>query len=384
MRRKPVLVALLLGLVIAGGAWRFGVFSRADRGAAAQAQQLIPVTAGTAETRNVPVFVEGLGTVQAFNMVTVRARVDGQITKVFFTEGQEVKAGDPLVQIDPRPFEATLQQAQATKEKDEAQLQSAQLDLERDARLLKPGFGTQQAYDQQKATVGQLQASVKADQAQIDTAQLNVNYALVRSPINGRTGARLIDVGNLVQASQSAGLVTIAQIKPIFVTFTVPAERLDDIRRNQAKAPLEVIAYAMDDKTALAHGVLTLIDNQVDVATGTVRLKAQFDNTDEALWPGEFVNARLVLSTRQDAVTVPAETVMQGPNGSYVYVLGDGDTAQRRAVNVAATQDGVAVIARGLKAGERVVTEGQYRLTDGAKTKVGAPQQAGLGQQAAQ
>jgi multidrug efflux system membrane fusion protein len=332
----------------------------------------------------VPVFVEGLGTVQAFNLVTVRAQVGGQITKIFFKEGQDVKTGDPLVQIDPRPFQATLQQAQATKEKDEASLQSAQLDLERDARLLKPGFGTQQAYDQQKATVGQLQAAIKADQAQIDTAQLNVEYALVRSPIDGRTGARLIDIGNLVQASQAAGLVTIAQIKPIFVTFTVPAERLDQIRKNQAQAPLKVIAYAMDDKTALAQGTLTLIDNQVDAATGTVRLKAQFDNADEALWPGQFVNARLVLSTRQDAVTVPAETVMQGPNGSYVYVLGDDDTAQRRTVGVATTQDGVAVISRGLKAGERVVVEGQYRLTDGVKVKVGAPQQAALGGPGAQ
>jgi membrane fusion protein, multidrug efflux system len=376
MRRKPILVALLAGVVIAGiGAWRFGAFSKPIP---APSQQQIPVTAGTAETRNVPVYVEGLGTVQAFNMVTVRARVGGQITKVFFREGQEVKTGDPLVQIDPRPFQATLEQAQATKEKDEAQLQSAQLDLERAAKLLTPGFQTRQGYDQQKATVAQLQATLKSDQAQIDTAQLNVDYALVRSPIDGRTGQRQIDIGNLVQAGQAASLVTIAQIKPIFVTFTVPAERLDEIRRNQAQAPLKVAAYALDDKTALAQGELTLIDNQVDAATGTVRLKAQFDNADEPLWPGQFVNARLVLSTREDAVTVPAETVMQGPSGSYVYVLGSDDTAQRRTVTVAATQEGVAVISRGIKAGERVVVEGQYRLTDGAKVKIGAPQQAGL------
>ena len=345
---------------------------------------MIPVTAGTAEARNVPVYVEGLGSVQAFNTVTVRPRVDGQITEIFFTEGQEVKAGDPLVQIDPRPFAAASQQAEAAKEKDEAQLESAQLDLERAIKLLKPGFQTRQGYDQQKAMVAQLQATVKADQAQIDTAHLNLEYALVRSPINGRTGARRIDLGNLVQSSQFASLVTIAQIKPIFVTFPVPAEKLDAIRKNQAQSRLKVIAYATDDQTMLAQGVLTLIDNQVDAATGTVSLKAQFDNAGEPLWPGQFVNARLVLSTRENAVTVPAETVMQGPNGSYVYVLGNDDTAQRRTVSVAATQDGLAVISRGLNAGERVVVEGQYRLTDGAKVKIAAPQQADLGSQAAQ
>ena len=382
-RTRPLLLIFLIGLLAAGGiaAWRTGVFVRKPN---AVAQPLIPVTAGTAQSQSVPVFVEGLGTVQAFNMVTARAQVGGQITKIFFKEGQEVKTGDPLVEIDPRPFQATLEQTQATREKDEAQLQSAKLDLERAANLLKPGFGTQQTYDQQKATVGQLQAAIKADQAQIDTAQLNLNYATVRSPIDGRTGARLIDIGNVVQGSQAAGLVTIAQIKPIFVTFTVPGERLDEIRRNQAKAPLAVVAYDMDGKSDLAHGTLTLIDNQVDVATGTVRLKAQFDNAGEPLWPGQFVNTRLILSTRQDAVTVTADTVMQGPDGPYVYVLGDNDAAQRRAVTVAATQDGVAVITKGLKAGERVVIEGQYRLIDGAKVKVGAPQQADLAEPAAQ
>lgn len=278
-----------------------------------QTQREIPVTAGTAETRNVPVYVEGLGTVQAFNMVSVKTRVDGQITKVFFKEGQDVKVGDPLFQIDPRPFEAALQQAQANKEKDEAQLQSAQLDLERYAKLLPQGFQTRQSYDQQKGTVAQLQAAIKADQAQIENAQLNLDYALIRSPIEGRTGQRIVDLGNFVQTAQNVNLVTITQIKPIFVSFTVPADRLDDIRKSQAQAALKVIAYAMDDKTELAEGELTLIDNQVDVATGTIHLKAQFDNAEEPLWPGEFVNAHIVLATRQNAVTVPAEAIMQGP-----------------------------------------------------------------------
>jgi multidrug efflux system membrane fusion protein len=378
MRVKRALF-LIAGLAIAGAAaaWRFGAFG----GPAAKAlpPPLVPVMAGTAETRNVPIYVEGLGSVQAFNTVTVKARVDGQITKVFFREGQEVKAGDQLFQIDPRPFQAALQQAQANKEKDEAQLQSARLDLDRTSKLLAQKFQTRQAYDQQTATVGQLQASVKADEAQIANAQLNIDYALVRAPIDGRTGARLVDVGNLVQAAQNANLVSITQIKPIFVSFTVPATRLDDIRRNQAKQALKVVAYAQDGKTALAEGALTLIDNQVDVATGTIHLKAQFDNADEPLWPGEFVDARIVLATRADAVTVPEQAVMQGPNGSYVYVLDGDDIAQRRNVKAAATQEGFAVVSDGLKAGERIVTEGQYRLTDGAKAKVGAPQQAQLG-----
>ena len=387
MRRSRAITIAAIGLLVVGGwsAWHFGYYPGAHKaGVTAQAAPQIPVTAETATARNVPVYVEGLGSVQAFNMVAIRPRVDGQITKVFFQEGHDVKAGDPLVQIDPRAFQAALEQAQATREKDDAQLQSAQLDLERASKLLNPGFQTRQGYDQQKATVAQLEATLKADQAQIDNAQLNLDYSLVRAPFDGRTGARQIDVGNLVQASQAANLVTIAQIKPIFVTFTVPAERLADIRKNQAQPALTVIAYAMDDTTVLAQGDLTLIDNQVDAATGTIRLKAQFDNVGEPLWPGEFVNARVVLSTRENAVTVTADAIMPGPTGSYVYVLSGDDSAPRRSADVAANQDGVAVISKGLQVGERVVTEGQYRLTEGAKVKVGAPQQADLGSPAAQ
>jgi multidrug efflux system membrane fusion protein len=384
MRWIRIIVAFAICLAAVGGlaVWHFGMRPFPARAEQATAKaQAIPVTAGTAELRNVPVYVEGLGTVQAFNMVAVKTRVDGQITRVLFEEGREVKVGDPLFQIDPRPFQAALQQAQATKEKDEAQLKSAQLDLERYASLLPSGSQTRQSYDQQRGTVGQLQAAVKADQAQIDNAQLNLDYSLIRSPIAGRTGQRMVDMGNVVQTSQNASLVTITQLKPIFVSFTVPADRLHDLRKSHAQAPLNVIAYAMDGKTELAEGKLTLIDNQVDIATGTIHLKAQFQNADEALWPGEFVNARVVLSIRRDAVTVPAETVMQGPNGTYVYVLANSDAAQRRSVDVAATQEGVAVVSKGLAAGDRVVVEGQYRLTDGAKVRIGEAQQAGLGPQ---
>ena len=271
------------------------------------AQALIPVTAGSTEVKDVPVFVRGLGTVQAFNTVTVKSRVDGQITQVLFTEGAEVKAGDPLFLIDPRPYQATLDQAEANLQRDQAQLAGAQRDLERYGKLVGPGFQTRQSFEDEKATVGQLEGSVKADQAAIDSGKLNLEYANVRSPITGRTGARLVDIGNFVQASLATNLVTVTQIKPIFVNFTVPQSALDEIRLNQAKEPLTVIAYDSDDKTALATGKLTLINNQVDTTTGTIELKATFDNADERLWPGEFINARLILSVRKGAITVPAQ-----------------------------------------------------------------------------
>jgi membrane fusion protein, multidrug efflux system len=384
--KRAIFVGAPIILIVAGlVVWRVGTPGFGAKAAATdKGPPPIPVTATTANIRNMPVYIQGLGTVQAFNTVTVKARVDGQIVNVFFREGQEVKVGDQLFQIDPRPFENAVQQAEATKEKDDAQLQSAQLDLDRATKLLVPGFQTRQGFDQQKATVGQLQAAIKADQAQIGTARLNLEYSLVKSPIEGRTGQRLVDIGNLVQAAQSVNLVTITQMRPIFVSFTVPAERLDAIRKNQAGGHLKVIAYAMDDKTQLAEGELTLIDNQVDAATGTVRLKAQFENTGEPLWPGEFVNARIVLSTLQNAVTVQEEAVMEGPNGAYVYAIGSDDTAKRRPVKVGASQDGVSIISQGLQSGERVVLEGQYRLIDGAKVKIGGPKQAQAGGQAAQ
>jgi multidrug efflux system membrane fusion protein len=369
-RVKPGNAVVWVVVVAAAGAavWKLSGhdFMPATKGPP-PAVPAVPVIAGTAAVQNVPVYVRGLGTVQAFQMVTVRSRVDGNITKVLFTEGQDVKTGDPLFQIDPRPFQAVLEQAQATKTKDEAQLKGAQLDLQRYQKLLPTGFQTRQQYDQQIATVDQLKGAIAADQAQIDSAQLNLQYADIRSPIDGRTGARLVDLGNFVQAGQATALVSITQIKPIFVSFTVPQENLVDIRTNQARVPLEVEAYASDDKTLLSRGKLTLIDNQVDTTTGTIRLKATFDNADERLWPGEFVSARLILATRVQAVVVPAPTVMQGPQGAYLYVIKPDDTVERRAVQVAATQENLAVIEKGLASGERVVVEGQYRLTEGVK-----------------
>jgi len=367
--KKSGAIGLGLVLVVAGlVAWQV---SRTSTDAAGRAfsDPLIPVVAGMAEARDMPVYIRGIGTVQAFNAVAVRTRVDGQIVQVRFTEGQEVKVGDPLFQIDPRPFQAALDQAQAAKERDQAQLQGAQLDLERYSGLLTKGFQSRQSYDDQKAQVGALQGAIKLDQAQIESAKLNLIYADIRSPIAGRTSALLVDLGNYVQASQNTSLVTITQLKPIYVSFTLPQASLDEIRQYQAKAPLDVIAYASDDKTRLAEGKLTLIDNHVDTATGTIHLKATYDNGDERLWPGEFVAARLVLRVRKNAVIVPSETVMQSNNGPYVYVIKPDNSVDRHDVEVASVQDGLAVITKGLASGERVVVDGQYRLTNGAKVK---------------
>ncbi|HVJ53519.1 MAG TPA: efflux RND transporter periplasmic adaptor subunit [Aliidongia sp.] len=351
-----------MGLVLsATGAWAQGV-------------PTIPATTGKAEAKDVPVYVSGIGTVQAYNSVAVKSRTDGQITQVLFTEGQEVKAGDKLFQVDPRPYQAILDQAQAAKERDQGQLAGAQLDLDRFSKLLTTGYQTRQSYDDQKATVAQLQGAIKVDQAQIDAAKLNLEYTDIRAPIDGRTGARLVDQGNYIQAAQGTSLVSITQIKPIYVSFTLPQDTLDEIRRNQAQAPLPVDAFGSDLVTKLSDGHLTLIDNQIDPTTGTIHLKASFDNKDERLWPGEFVNARLILSVRHNAVTVPFQAVMQGAQGNYVYIVKPDDTVEHRAVQVLQSQDGIAVIGSGVAIGDPVVVEGQYRLFDGAKIRADTPQ----------
>jgi multidrug efflux system membrane fusion protein len=366
-------VGIIALAAIAVVSW-FGLHSEAPPAVAQTAPQAIPVTAGIVASGDVPVFLHGIGTVQPYNTVAVKSRVDGQIVKVDFKEGQDVKAGDPLFQIDPRPFQATLQQAQAAKQKDEAQLAGAQRDLERYEKLIGTGYQTRQSYDNQTALVGQLQAAIKGDEAQIENARLNVSYADIRAPIDGRAGARLVDKGNLVRSGDNTTLVTISEIKPIFVSFTLPQETLDDIRENHGKAPLLVRAFSGDGKKQLAEGKLTMIDNAVDQATGTIRLKARFDNEEERLWPGAFVSARVILSVRNNAATVPSQTVQQGPDGYYAYVIKPDDTVERRAVDVASIQDGIAVVTKGLSAGERVVVDGQYRLTNGARVKISAPQ----------
>ena len=379
MVRRAIGAVGIIVLAAIGVIWWLGVRTEAPSAAAQTAPQAIPVSAGTVAAADVPVFLQGIGTVQAYNMVAIKSRVDGQIVKVDFKEGQDVKTGDPLFQIDPRPFQAALQQAQAAKQKDEAQLAGAQLDLERYEKLIGTGYQTRQSYDNQKALVSQLQAAVRGDEAQIDNAKLNLGYADIRAPIDGRAGARLVDKGNLLRAGDNSTLVTISEIKPIFVSLTLPQEALYEIRENHGKAPLIVQAYSGDGKKQLAEGKLTMVDNAVDQATGTIRLKARFDNEAERLWPGAFVSARVVLSVRKDAATVPSQTVQQGPNGYYAYIIKSDDTVERRAVDVASIQDGIAVVTKGLSVGERIVVDGQYRLTNGARVKISAPQTGAAG-----
>src|SRR5438067_13127638 len=374
MRRTALAAAATLAVTAIAMPQLIGSFApSADAQSPPASGSGVPVTAGTVATTDVPVFLNAIGTVQAFNMVTIKSRVDGQIVKVAFNEGQGVKAGTSLIQIDPRPFQALLDQAMATKQKDEAQLASAQADLVRWAELVPQGVKSRQTYDQQKALVQQLQATVKADDAQIETARLNLSYADIRAPIDGRLGMRLVDAGNMVRATDAAGLVTISQLKPMFVSFTVPQENLHKIHQKKGEAgELAVIALGADNKTELARGKLSVIDNAIDQPTGTIRIKATFANDDERRWPGEFVNVRLILSVRKGAATVPAQTGQDAPTGSYAYVIKEDNTVERRAVEVAAVQDGLAIIGKGLSPGERIVVDGQYRLTNGARVKVEA------------
>jgi multidrug efflux system membrane fusion protein len=373
MKKAAIAALAVLAMVAVAVAYR--VFEPSAPAAAAEKPPAvapgIPVTAGTVAAADVPVFLQAIGTVQAFNMVTIRSRVDGQIVTVDFTEGQEVKKGDPLVQIDPRPYKAALDQAMANQEKDQANLANAQINLARDSQIIKSNLAvSQQQFDTDKATVAADQGMVDGDKAQVAAARVNLDYSTITAPIDGRLGARLVDIGNIVHAADTTGLVTIAQLRPIFVSFTVAQENAHKVREQQAKAPLEVVAYGDDGKTVLGSGTLTLIDNAIDQTTGTIHLKASFANEDERLWPGEFVNMRLILNTRKGVPTVPAQTVQSGATGQYVYVIKSDDTVERRDVEVASVQDGIAVVTKGLAVGERVVVDGQYRLTNGARAKV--------------
>lgn len=364
---KSGAAVLVIGVAVAGYVFINHLGHEKPRAAVAAP---VPVTAALVAQTDMPVIARGIGTVQAYKAVTVKTRVDGQIVKVSFEEGHDVKAGDQLFQIDPRPFQAALDLASAAQQRDKAQLTGAQLDLERYGKLIGSGFQSRQSFDQQQTTVDSLKAAIAADQASIETAKLNLAFADIRSPIDGRAGQRLVDLGNLVQAGQSTPLVSITQIKPIFVNFTVPQDVTEEIRRDQAEGALVVYAYGSDDKTLLSTGKLSVIDNQIEVATGTLRLKAIFENTDEKLWPGEFVNARVVLKTRKGATTVPQRAIMQGASGYYAYVIKPDNTAERRTVEVAGMQDDTAIIDKGLTVGEKVVVDGQYRLTNGATVKI--------------
>jgi multidrug efflux system membrane fusion protein len=272
-----------------------------------------------------------------------------------------------------------LEGAEAAKAKDEALLASAMADLQRYSQLVGPGYQTRQSYDQQKATVAQLQAALKGDQAAIDAAKVNLDFCNITAPIGGRLGVRMVDIGNIVHASDATGLVTITQTKPIYVSFTLPQATLHKIHERQAKEPLVVQAFGDDNTTLLSEGKLSVVDNAIDQTTGTIRLKATFANADERLWPGEFVNVRLILNTRRGVPTVPEQAVQVGPNGYYAYIVKPDSTVERRPVDVASTQDGLAVIGKGLAIGDRFVVDGQFRLTEGARVNIMPPKGGAAG-----
>jgi multidrug efflux system membrane fusion protein len=327
----------------------------------------VPVTAGSAEARDVPIYLTALGSAQGLNTVTVRPRIDGQLNEVLFTEGQMVKAGDVLGRIDSRQLEAQLSQARASKAKDEAQLANAKRDLGRSTNLAAKGYETRQTADTQKAMVDQLSAAVEGDEAAIENASVQLSYTVIASPIDGRTGMRQIDAGNMVHASESNGLVVITQVQPISVVFTLPQDSLDQVIDAKSKGPVKVEAFKRDDVTPAGDGTLALVDNQIDASAGTIRLKATFPNPDNALWPGQFVNIHLLVAERANAVTVPAQVVQRGPNGTFAYVIKPDDTVEMREIKVGPVRDDIAVIDQGLSVGERVVIDGQYKIQPGSR-----------------
>ncbi len=337
----------------------------------------IPIVAGTADPQDVPIYIFALGTVQALSTVTVRSRVDGQLQSLRFQEGQDVRAGDILAKVDPRPFEAALRQMEANLRRDQAQLRSAKVELERTRNLLARGLASRQSLDMQGAQVEQLEATVDADQAQIENAKIDLEYTVIRSPIDGRAGLRLVDEGNMIHASDTAAIVVVRQLQPAAVVFALPEEDLPKInsRLSAGSAPT-VTAFGRDGKTVLAEGTLTTVDNVIDRNTGTFKLKARFGNEKKTLWPGQFVNARLHLATRRGGIVVSEAAVQHGPEGTYAFVIGPDNTVSMRAIRVAQIQSGIAVIDDGLSLGERVVVEGQHRLQPGSRVFEVKPHEA--------
>ena len=361
--------AVVIAAIGAAGTW-YAVAPGGKRQAVIPVPQTeIPVVAATVRAKNVPIFLRGVGTVIAYNTDIVRSQIQGQITQIAFTEGQSVKAGDLLAQIDPRPYQAQIEQFTANLDRDNAQLKNAQANLARYTQLGDKGYATPQLVETQQAQVAQLQSAVKADQAQIDQASIQLSYTRLTSPIPGITGVRQIDVGNIIHPTDPNGLVVVTQIEPISLIFTLPEAELPRIQDQMAKGPLKVIAYSQDNKIRLDDGKLLLVNNEIAQTTGTVELKAEFPNTAHRLWPGLLVNAALLIDTRKDGLTVAASAVQQGPKGSYVYVVDPNGNAQLRAVKVAQIDRGQALIDDGLKADETVVIDGQYRLQDGSRVR---------------
>jgi membrane fusion protein, multidrug efflux system len=378
--RRTTVVACLAPLAAAGLLYWYWAQGPAPAHAARpDARPAVPVSAALVGRRDVPIYLSGLGTVQASFTVGIHSQVDGKLQEVLFTEGQQVKKGDVLAKIDPRLFQAAFDQAKAKQAQDEALRVAAQKDLDRFKALAAKSIEPQQNVDRQQGTVDQLTAAIAADRAMIETAQTNLDYTAITAPSDGRIGVRLVDPGNIVHANDQGALATLVLTRPSAVLFTLPARALDDVRDAMARGAVEVTAFDQDNRRALATGKLLLIDNVIDQATATIRLKAIFPNDDERLWPGEFVNARVLLDTRRDAVVVPFPAVQRGPQGRFVWVVAGDGTVSPRPIETGPTADGMTIVTTGLAGGERIVTGGQYKLQVGTPVTVNAPPTAGPG-----
>jgi membrane fusion protein, multidrug efflux system len=370
-RKTIVLVALpTAALAIAGALYLTLAHAFVKAPVAPVASPAVPVVAGVVSSHEVPLYLRGVGTVIAYNTDVVRSQIQGQLIQIAFTEGQTVKAGDLLAQIDPRPYQAQLDQVTANRARDQAQLTNAIANLGRYTELESKGYATPQLSDTQKAQVAQLQSAIKADEALIEQAEVQLSYTRLTSPIPGVTGVRQIDIGNIIHPTDPNGLVVVTQVEPISLIFTLPQAELPQIQTQMAKGPLTVIAYSQDDKIKLDEGKLLLVNNQIAQTTGTIQLKATFPNTAHLLWPGQLVNARLLIDTRKDGLTIAAPAVQQGQTGTYVYVISPAGKAEVRPVTVAQISDGQALIDTGLKANETVVIDGQYRLQQDSLVQV--------------
>jgi multidrug efflux system membrane fusion protein len=371
-----VLLCLLVVAAIVYAIWFFPSAPPAKK-LDPSANQAIPVLTAVAETKDMPIYQDGLGTVQAFNTVTMRAMVDGPLVSVNFKEGQAVHKGDVLAQIDPRTFQAALDNAVARKAQDEAQLANARLDLARYQKLVANAYTSAQQADTAKAQVAQFAALVQQDQAQIDTARTQLSYSTIVAPIDGLTGIRQVDPGNIVHAVDATGIVVITQLEPISVLFTLPQQVLPAVASAMAAGPAPVLALAQDaaggPARVLDTGTLTVLDNQVDSTTGTIKLKATFPNTHHRLWPGGFVSVRLRTEVARDAIVVPPSAIQRGPRGPYVFVIGAGNAAKRQQVSVGYEDEAASIVTGGLKAGDAVVVDGASRLADGTKVTVAKP-----------
>lgn len=394
--KRALAVLVLLGLAGGGGYWWWHTYEAGHQATEQVAQRgggagggrgrrsggdpstPVPVLAAQSEKKDVPIYLDALGTVQAFNLVSIRAMVDGPLVEVRFTEGQDVKAGDVLARIDPRPYQASLDAAVAKKQQDEASLANNRVDAARYAKLVASNFSSAQQSDTARALVAQTEAQVRGDQAQIDTARTQLNYATILAPNDGRVGLRQVDVGNIVHSADATPITVLTQLQPISVVFTLPQQSLPQVARAMEGGTPEVLAVrsgatSIEDATIIDRGKLAVLDNQVDPATGTIKLKATFPNARLRLWPGGFVDVRMLAVTEQNVTTVPTAAVQRGPQGPYVFVIKKDDVAERRPVKLGHEDDQTSIVVSGLNIGEQVVIDGAQRVTDGGKVAIAGP-----------